>query len=271
MASGSTIASANLKSSTGLAVRLAARSGELGGCTAGMADGFVQGNLAIFPERLADDFRLFAERNPKSCPVIGESRPGSREIPELGLDLDIATDIPMYRVWRGGEMVEERADVADLWRDDLVAFVIGCSFSFEAAMTEAGLPLRHVERGTHVAMYRTSIACAPAGPFAGPMVVSMRPLTPAQAIRAVEITSRYPRVHGSPVHIARPDLIGIADLDRVDYGDPVPVGPDEIPVFWACGVTPQSVIAAARPDFAITHAPGCMLVTDRLNTEFATA
>ncbi len=175
-------------------------------------------------ERLADDFRLFAERNPKSCPVIGESKPGRREIPELGLDLDIATDIPMYRVWRAGEMVEERPDVADLWRDDLVAFVIGCSFSFEAAMIEAGLPLRHVERGTHVAMYRTNIACRPAGPFAGPMVVSMRPLTPAQAIRAVEVTQPLSTVHGAPVHLARPDLIGITDLDRVDYGDAVPVG-----------------------------------------------
>ncbi len=257
-------------SATGAEVRLACRSGAIAGCTAGMANGYVQGNLAVFPERIADDFRLFAERNPKSCPIIGESRPGRRDIPELGLDLDIATDIPMYRVWCGGELVDELPDVTSVWRDDLVAFVIGCSFSFEAAMLEAGLPLRHVERGTHVAMYRTSIACEPAGPFAGPMVVSMRPLTPAQAIQAVQVTGRYPRVHGAPVHLARPDLIGIEDLQRVDYGDPVPVGPDEIPVFWACGVTPQSVIAAARPDFAITHAPGCMLVTDRLNTEFAT-
>ena len=265
------MATTGRESMTGHAVRLACRDGAVDGCTAGMANGYVQGNLAVFPERLADDFRLFAERNPKACPVIGESKPGCRAIPELGLDLDIATDLPMYRVWRGGDMVEERPEVADLWRDDLVAFVIGCSFSFEAAMLEAGLPLRHVERGTHVAMFRTSIPCVPAGPFAGPMVVSMRPLTPAQAIRAVEVTGRYPSVHGAPVHLARPDLIGIADLARVDYGDPVPVAADEIPVFWACGVTPQSVIAAARPDFAITHAPGCMLVTDRLNAEFADA
>ena len=256
---------------TGHAVRLACRGGAIDGCTAGMANGYVQGNLAVFPQRLADDFRLFAERNPKACPIIGESKPGSRAIPELGLDLDIATDVAMYRVWRDGEVVEERPDVASLWRDDLVAFVIGCSFSFEAAMLEAGLPLRHVERGTHVPMFRTSIPCVPASPFAGPMVVSMRPLTPAQAIRAIEVTGRYPSVHGAPVHLARPDLIGIADLQAVDYGDAVPVAADEIPVFWACGVTPQSVIAAARPDFAITHAPGCMLVTDRLNSEFAVA
>lgn len=270
MASDTETHAADLTSATGTAIRLACRSGAIVGCTAGMANGYVQGNLAVFPERIADDFRLFAERNPKSCPVIGESKPGRRDIPELGLDLDLATDIPLYRVWRGGELVDELPDVRSVWRDDLVAFVIGCSFSFEAAMLEAGLPLRHVERGTHVAMYRTSIPCAPAGPFAGPMVVSMRPLTPAQAIEAVQVTARYPRVHGAPVHLARPDLIGIKDLQQVDYGDPVPVGPDEIPVFWACGVTPQSVIAAARPDFAITHAPGCMLVTDRLNTEFAT-
>lgn len=252
----------------GHTVRLACRSGVIRGGTAGMAKGYVQGNLAVFRESLADDFRLFAERNPKACPLISETRPGQREIPELGLDLDIATDVPMYRVWRDGEVVDERPDVSDLWRDDLVAFVLGCSLSFEAAMMEAGLPLRHVERGTHVPMYRTNIPCVPAGPFAGPMVVSMRPLTPAHAIRAVEITTRYPRVHGSPVHIARPDLIGIADLQAVDYGNAVPVAKDEIPVFWACGVTPQSIIAAARPAFAITHAPGCMLVTDRLNHEY---
>ena len=251
--------------------RLACRSGAITGSTAGVADGYVQGNLAVFPQNLADDFRRFAAANPKSCPVIGESRPGSREIPELGLDLDLATDIPGYRVWRDGAVVAERAEVADLWRDDLVAFVIGCSFSFEAAMAEGGLPLRHVEMGVRVPMYRTSIPCAPAGPFSGPMVVSMRPLTPAQAIRAVEITARYPAVHGAPVHLARPDLIGIDDLQKPDYGDPVRICPDEIPVFWACGVTPQSVIAAARPAFAITHAPGCMLITDRLNAEFALA
>jgi uncharacterized protein YcsI (UPF0317 family) len=256
---------------TGREGRLACRDGTLPGSTAGVADGYVQGNLAVFPERLADDFRLFAERNPKSCPVIGESRPGHRTIPELGLDLDLATDVPGYRVWRDGAVVAERSEVADLWRDDLVAFVIGCSFSFEAALVEGGLPLRHVEMGVRVPMYRTSIPCSPAGPFGGPMVVSMRPLTPAQAIRAVEITSRYPRVHGAPIHLARPDLIGISDLGAPDYGDPVQIGSDEIPVFWACGVTPQSVIAAARPDFAITHAPGCMLITDRLNAEFAMA
>ncbi|SEP08210.1 Uncharacterized protein YcsI, UPF0317 family [Methylobacterium sp. ap11] len=254
---------------SGEAARLACRSGAITGCTAGIADGFVQGNLAVLPADLAAEFLLFAQRNPKSCPIIGVSAPGERRIPELGLDLDIATDIPGYRVWRDGEVVAERDEVVDLWRDDLVAFVIGCSYSFEAAMAEDGLPLRHVEMGVRVPMYRTSIPCTPTGRFAGPMVVSMRPLTPAQAIRAVQITSRFPAVHGAPVHLGRPDLIGIADIAAPDYGDPVTIGADEIPVFWACGVTPQSVIAAVRPAFAITHAPGCMLITDRRNSEYA--
>ncbi len=271
MASSAVMRACDWAALSGREGRLACRDGTIAGSTAGVADGYVQGNLAVFPESLAEDFRLFAARNPKACPVIGQSRPGSRKIPELGLDLDLATDVPGYRVWRDGAVVAERAEVADLWRDDLVAFVIGCSFSFEAALAEGGVPLRHVEMGVRVPMYRTSIPCVPAGPFSGPMVVSMRPLTPAQAIRAVEITARYPAVHGAPVHLARPDLIGIRDLQAPDYGDPVRIEPDEIPVFWACGVTPQSVIAAARPAFAITHAPGCMLITDRLNADFAVA
>jgi uncharacterized protein YcsI (UPF0317 family) len=254
---------------SGEAARLACRSGAITGCTAGIADGYVQGNLAILPADLADEFLLFAQRNPKPCPIIGVSAKGERRIPELGLDLDIATDVPGYRVWRDGVVVEERDAIADLWRDDLVAFVIGCSYSFEAAMAEDGLPLRHVEMGVRVPMYRTSIPCAPAGRFSGPMVVSMRPLTPAQAIRAVQITTRFPSVHGAPVHLGRPDLIGIRDIQAPDYGDPVAIRDDEIPVFWACGVTPQSVIAAVRPAFAITHAPGCMLITDRRNSEYA--
>ncbi|MFE1603246.1 putative hydro-lyase [Methylobacterium sp. ID0610] len=249
--------------------RLACRRGEITGSTAGLAPGHVQANLAVLPRDLATDFLLFAQRNPKPCPIIGVSAPGERRIPELGEDLDIATDIPGYRVWRNGELVEERRDVADLWTDDLVAFVIGCSFSFEAAMVEDGLPLRHVEMGVRVPMYRTTIPCRPAGPFGGPMVVSMRPLKPADAIRAVQITSRFPAVHGAPVHLGLPEAIGIHDLAKPDYGDPVRIGADEIPVFWACGVTPQSVIAASKPAFAITHAPGAMLITDRRNTEFA--
>ncbi|MCZ8374748.1 MAG: putative hydro-lyase [Beijerinckiaceae bacterium] len=251
------------------ASRRAIRAGAYVGPTSGLAPGMVQGNLCILPKDLAADFLRFAQLNPKPCPIIGMSEPGSPLVPMLGGDIDLRTDLPRYRVWRDGELVDEPTDLIAHWRDDLVAFVIGCSFSFEEALIEDGIPLRHVSCGSNVAMYRTSIACMPAGPFAGPMVVSMRPLKPADAIRAVQITSRFPAVHGAPVHIGKPELIGIADLARPDYGDPVEIHDDELPVFWACGVTPQAVIAAARPDFAITHYPGSMLITDLRNSRLA--
>ena len=250
-------------------VRLRARSGRLTGPIAGLAPGYVQGNLAILPKDLAADFLRFCHANPKPCPVIGVSNPGDPTLPALGADLDVSTDLPRYRVWRDGEIVDEPTDVRSWWRDDLVAFVIGCSFSFEEALLADGLPIRHIECGVNVPMYRTAIPTVPAGPFHGPLVVSMRPLRPADAIRAVQITSRFPSVHGAPVHLGLPELIGIRDLAQPDYGDPVPVEADELPVFWACGVTPQSVIAAARPAFAITHAPGAMLVTDLKNSRLA--
>jgi uncharacterized protein YcsI (UPF0317 family) len=253
----------------GHSVRLAARRGELTGNTAGLGLGYVQGNLVVLPRDLAADFLRFAQRNPKPCPVIGVSEPGSRSLPELAEDLDIATDLPKYRVWRNGELVDEPGSAVDYWREDLVSFVIGCSFTFEESLLSANVPLRHVACGANVTMFRTSIPTQPAGPFRGPMVVSMRPLKPADAIRAVQITSRFPAVHGAPIHIGLPEAIGIQDINKPDYGDPVEVMPDELPVFWACGVTPQSVIAATKPEFAITHAPGCMLVTDRRNTEYA--
>jgi uncharacterized protein YcsI (UPF0317 family) len=237
--------------------------------TAGVANGFVQGNLAILPEKLAAAFHRFCQLNPKPCPIIGMSDVGNPSIPSLGLDLDIRTDLPRYRVWRDGEVVEEPTDIMAHWRDDLVAFVIGCSFSFEEALLADDIPIRHIERGVRVPMYRTNIACASAGPFAGPMVVSMRPLKPKDAIRAVQITSRFPSVHGAPVHLGLPQGIGIADIAKPDYGDAVPIHDDEIPVFWACGVTPQAVIAAAKLPFAITHAPGLMLVTDLKNKQLA--
>ncbi len=253
----------------GRAVRLAARSGGLTGHTGGLAPGFVQGNLAILPAALAGDFLRFCQRNPKPCPVIGMSEPGDPRIPALGDDLDIRTDLPRYRVWRHGQLVEEPTDLGKLWRDDLVAFILGCSFTFEHALMEDGIAIRHVEQRRNVAMFRTNIACAATGPFAGPMVVSMRPFRPADAIRAIQVTTRFPGVHGAPVHLGHPHLIGINDLSRPDYGDATEMMPDEIPVFWACGVTPQAVIAAARPDFAITHSPGCMLVTDLRNSALA--
>jgi uncharacterized protein YcsI (UPF0317 family) len=223
----------------------------------------------VLPKDLAADFLRFCQANPKPCPLIGVSDPGNPKVPSLGLDLDIRTDLPGYRVWRDGELVEETADVRAHWRDDLVAFVIGCSYSFEEALIEDGIPLRHIERRLRVPMYRTSIACTPAGPFAGPMVVSMRSLKPVHAIRAIQITSRFPAVHGAPVHIGLPELIGIENLAKPDYGDATDVLADELPVFWACGVTPQSVIATVKPPFAITHAPGAMLVTDLKNRQFA--
>lgn len=249
--------------------RAAIRAGAFTGPTAGHAPGYVQGNLCILPQDLAGDFLRFAQRNPRPCPIIGMSEPGSPLVPELGETIDLRGDLPRYRVWEKGELVAEPTDIGEFWRPDLVAFVIGCSFSFEEALIEDGIPLRHVACGANVSMYRTNIACAPAGIFAGPMVVSMRPLRPADAIRAVQITSRFPAVHGAPVHIGLPEMIGIADIARPDYGDPTEIGPDELPVFWACGVTPQAVIAAARPDFAITHYPGSMLITDKRNSRLA--
>jgi uncharacterized protein YcsI (UPF0317 family) len=254
---------------TGHEARLMIRRGELAGPTAGLAPGYVQGNLAILPAAVAGDFLRFCQLNPKPCPLLAASAPGDWRLPALAEDLDIRTDISRYRVFRAGELIDEPTDVRAHWRDDLVTFALGCSFSFEEALTDNGIELRHITCGATVPMYRTSIATAPAGPFHGPMVVSMRPLKPADAIRAIQITTRFPAVHGAPVHIGKPELIGIKDVMKPDYGDPVPINDDEIPVFWACGVTPQSVVATVKPEFCITHYPGAMLVTDRRNTEFA--
>ncbi|WP_094842426.1 putative hydro-lyase [Bordetella genomosp. 11] len=255
--------------SASLQARLDARSGAMTGPTANVAPGYVQANLAILPKEMADDFLRFCLRNPKPCPILAVSEPGDPSLPELGVDIDIRTDIPRYRVWKDGVLVEEPSDVRHVWRDDLVSFLIGCSFSFEEAMLDNGLPVRHIEQGCNVPMYRTNVPTAPAGRFSGPLVVSMRPLKPADAIRAIQVTSRFPSVHGAPVHFGDPAAIGIADIDRPDYGDPVDIRPGEVPVFWACGVTPQSVVAAVKPSFCITHAPGHMLVTDLINSRVA--
>lgn len=250
-------------------VRLAVRSGRYRRNTAGVAPGHVQGNVCILPREYAEEFRLFCERNPKPCPLLAMSEPGDPALPALGHDVDIRTDVPRYRVFRDGRLAAEVDDLRALWRDDLVTFVLGCSFSFEQALTEAGLRLRYVDEGKNVPMFRTSVDTAPAGRFRGKLVVSMRPFKPGDAIRAIEITSRYPRVHGSPVHIGRPDLIGIDDLSRPWVGDPTEVRDDELPLFWACGVTPQSVVLDAKPSLCITHAPGHMLVTDLENSSLA--
>ena len=254
---------------TGLDVRRAARSGALDAPTSGLAYGYVQGNLAILPHDHAEDFLRFCQANPKPCPLLGVSEAGDPAIPALAADLDIRTDIPRYRVWRDGAVVDEPRDIESVWRDALVSFVLGCSFSFEEALLAAGVPVRHIENRTNVPMYRTNVQTARAGRFHGPLVVSMRPMKPADAIRAVQITTRLPSVHGAPVHLGFPEAIGIKDIAKPDYGEAVPVERDELAVFWACGVTPQAAIAAAKVPFAITHAPGYMLVTDLKNAQLA--
>lgn len=251
------------------AARLRIRRGDYAGQTAGLAPGMVQGNVAILPADWADDFLRFCLQNPKPCPVLAVGRPGRPELPALGEDIDIRTDVPRYRVFHDGVEVATPTDITPFWRDDLVAFVIGCSFSFEWALMEAGLRLRHVEAGTTVPMYRTAVATSPTERFHGKMVVSMRPFRPADAIRAIQICSRFPNVHGAPVHIGLPGEIGIADLGRPDFGDPIEVREDELPVFWGCGVTPQAVIEEAKPPFFISHFPGCMLITDITNAAIA--
>lgn len=243
-------------------LRRACREGRFGGHTSGQAPGRQQANLVVLPADWASEFLRFCLLNPKPCPVLGVSEPGAVGIPNLAPDLDLRRDLPRYRVWRDGALAGEPTDVAELWRGDLVAVALGCSFGFEAALDAAGLTPRHMAMGRNVPMFRTNVECAPAGRFGGPLVVSMRPYAPAEAIRAVQITARFPESHGAPVHIGFPERIGIADLGDPDFGEAVPVHPGELPLFWACGVTPQAAIAAARPPFAITHAPGCMLVTD---------
>jgi len=254
---------------SGRAERLRMRQGLFTGPTSGLAPGNVQANLVILPKALAHDFLRFAQANPRPCPVLAVTEVGDSRLPTLGADLDLRTDLPRYRVWRDGELVEEPTDISHLWRDDLVGFAIGCSFSFEEALVEDGIEVRHMACGSNVPMYRTNIDCVPAGVFHGKLVVSMRPMKPADAIRAVQITSRFPSVHGAPVHLGLPEQIGIKDIGKPDYGDAVPVHEGELPVFWACGVTPQSVIASAKPEFCITHAPGSMLITDLRNTSLA--
>ena len=234
--------------------------------TAGWSAGYAQANLIAVPRDYAFDVLLFAQRNPKACPVLDVLEPGNRSGPLLP-DGDIRTDLPAYRVYVDGELVAEPSDVVEFWTDDLVAFAIGCSFTFEAALQDSGVPVRHIEQGRNVPMYRTNRMCRPAGRMSGPLVVSMRPVAPEQVADAVRITSRYPSVHGAPVHVGDPAALGIADLAAPDFGDPVDIQPAEIPVFWACGVTPQAAVMQTRPPLAIGHAPGHMLITDLRDAE----
>jgi uncharacterized protein YcsI (UPF0317 family) len=248
--------------------RAVIRAGDYTRQTAGMAPKHVQANLCILPKELALDFSTFCQRNPKPCPLIGVGSPGDPKVPDLG-EFDIRTDLPRYCVFKDGKLIDEPTDIRNYWSDDLVPFLLGCSMSFELPMREAGIPLQHIERNSVVPMYRTTIDCVPAGPFQGKMVVSMRPMTPADAIRAVQITSRFPAVHGAPVHLGLPEAIGVLDLHKIDFGDPPVMEDGLLPVFWACGVTPQVAIESAKPSICITHYPGSLLITDKLNASLA--
>jgi uncharacterized protein YcsI (UPF0317 family) len=259
------------RQATGAEVRQAARNGQLDRPTPGLALGFVQANLVVVPRALAFDFLLFCQRNPKPCPLLDVTEPGSPEPVLAAPGADVRTDVPRYRVYRGGDLAEEPGDIGKHWREDSVAFLIGCSFTFENALLQAGVPLRHIEQGVNVPMYRTSIPCRPAGVFRGPLVVSMRPLTPAQAVTATRICARFPRAHGTPIHFGDPSAIGIRNIDRPDFGDAVEIRPGEVPVFWACGVTPQAVAMEAKPPLLLTHKPGHMFLTDLRDTELEDA
>ena len=243
-------------------VRLASRSGQFTLPTAGLAPGYLQANLMIVPQAQAFDFLLFCQRNPKPCPLIEVMEPGQLE-PACAPGANLATDLPGYRVYRNGEFAEERNDISAIWQQDFVTFLIGCSFSFESALIKAGVPLRHVEQGCNVAMYRTNLPCVASGSFKGEMVVSMRPIKSRDVAKVVEVSSRFALAHGAPLHVGNPLDIGIKDISRPDYGDSVDIMPDEVPVFWACGVTPQWVAQSSRLSLCITHAPGKMFITDR--------
>jgi uncharacterized protein YcsI (UPF0317 family) len=250
-------------------LRLRMRRGEWQQPTSGIAPGFAQANLVIVPKALAYDFLVFCQRNPKPCPLIDVTDPGSPEPALAAPGADLRTDLPRYRIYRQGRLETEETDITRYWRGDLVGFLLGCSFTFESAMLRSGLPVRHIENRCNVSMYITSLACRPAGPLHGPVVVSMRPVPQEQVPRAVLVTGRYPRAHGAPIHVGDPAAIGIRDLQRPDFGDPPHIRPGEIPVFWASGVTPQAVAMTAKVDLMITHAPGYLFVTDLLEEDLA--
>lgn len=244
------------------ALRAAIRAGRYGGHTAGLGRGYLQANLVILPAVFALDFMRFCQRNPKPCPLVGVSDTGDPMMHTLGRDIDIRSDVPAYNIYRHGVLDGSAADIHDLWTGDMVAFALGCSFTFEHALMQAGLPLWHVAQDTTVPMFRTNIPCVPAGPFAAHMVVSMRAIDPARIDEVTALSRRYPLAHGAPVHMGDPVAIGIPDITRPDWGDPAPVTGDQVPVFWACGVTPQVAIETAAPPLCITHKPGHMLITD---------
>ncbi|WP_139006461.1 putative hydro-lyase [Arthrobacter crystallopoietes] len=235
--------------------------------TAGWSRGYAQANLMIVPRELAFDVLLFAQRNPKPCPILGVLDAGEVTGPLLAGG-DIRTDVPRYTVYLDGQKVAEPTDISEYWRDDLVTFIVGCSFTFESALREGGIPVAHIDQNVNVPMYKTNVRCDPAGSISGPLVVSMRPIPASRVADAVRITSRYPAVHGAPVHVGNPAELGIGDLGRPDFGDPVQIAQGHIPVFWACGVTPQAAVMESRPALAIGHAPGHMLITDARDSDY---
>lgn len=252
----------NLQYASSTKVRQAIRAGRVVRPTSGLANGYVQANLVILDKSLAFDFLLFCQRNPKPCPVLDVTEAGDPTPHLVAPNADVRYDLPKYRVYKNGQLVEEPENLSQYWNSSAVAFILGCSFTFEQALTRNCIPVRHVEEDHNVPMYRTNIQCVKAGPFAGPMVVSMRPIPYADVVRCVQVTSRFPSVHGAPIHIGDPAQIGIDRLENPDFGEPVTVRDGEVPVFWACGVTPQAVAMHVKPDLMITHAPGHMFITD---------
>jgi uncharacterized protein YcsI (UPF0317 family) len=253
---------ADLVSAPALEVRAAIRRGAYTGHTSGLAAGKLQCNLAILPEHFALDFLRFCQRNPKPCPIVGVSDSGDPFLPTLGDDVDIRSDVSKYRVFRNGALSDEVTDIRDVWRDDLVTVALGCSFTFENALLRSGIPVRHIETGKNVPMFRSNIDLVPAGPFSGKMVVTMRPIPEDQVAEATQISGRFPHAHGAPIAVGDPAQIGIADLAQPDWGDAVVINDGEVPVYWACGVTPQNVLLAAGLPLCITHSPGHMLIAD---------
>ncbi|MDR1019857.1 MAG: putative hydro-lyase [Synergistaceae bacterium] len=237
--------------------------------TSGLSLSYVQANMIILPKDWAYDFLLYATRNPKPCPILDVTEAGDPEPKLIAPGADVRVDLPKYRIWKDGKLVGEPSDIKSEWRDDLVAFMIGCSFSFESALLEAGIGIRHIEEDVNVPMYLTNVPCRPAGRFSGNTVMSMRPVPHSQVVKAVTCTARFPSVHGAPMHIGDPSAIGIKDISRPDFGDAVTIKDGETPVFWACGVTPQAAVMQSKPPFAITHAPGHMFIADRRDSDYA--
>lgn len=252
-------------------IRERIRKGEWSGPTGGVAEGYVQANIVILPKEQAFDFLVFCQRNPKPCPLLEVTDPGDPEPKSLAPGADIRTDVPRYRVWRNGDLAGEVTDITELWRDDLVTFLLGCSFTFDTALVNAGIDVPHMRKGAghNVPMYVTDIPTTPAGKFHGPLVVSMRAVPSEKVVKAVQVTSRYPTMHGTPVHIGEPSAIGIKDVRRPDYGTPVDIQPNDVAMFWACGVTPQEVCLTSKPPFMISHAPGHMFISDMRDEDMA--